>query len=86
MAGFYSAVDTLKNRILLEKYFLPGDLNHQIKAFVDHYNHQRYHESLNNVTPSDVYFGRAQAILNKRERIKRKTLETRRLQHRKFAA
>jgi len=77
---------TLKNRILLENYFLPGDLKHQIEAFVDHYNHQRYHESLNNVTPSDVYFGRAQAILNKRERIKHKTLETRRLQHRKFAA
>jgi transposase InsO family protein len=77
---------TLKNRILLENYFLPGDLEAQIEAFVDHYNHQRYHESLNNVTPSDVYFGRAQAILNKRERIKHKTLETRRLQHRKLAA
>ena len=77
---------TLKNRILLENYFLPGDLEAQIEAFVDHYNHQRYHESLNNVTPFDVYFGRAQAILNKRERIKRKTLETRRLHHRKFAA
>jgi len=57
---------TLKNRILLENYFFPADLNAQIEAFVDHYNHQRYHESLNNVTPSDVYFGRAQAILNKR--------------------
>ena len=77
---------TLKNRVLLEKYFLPGDLNLQIEAFVDHYNHQRFHERLNNVTPADVYFGRAQAILNKRERIKHKTLETRRLQHRKFAA
>ena len=77
---------TLKNRILLENYFLPGDLEAQIEAFVDHYNHQRYHESLKNVTPSDVYFGRAQAILNKRERIKRKTLEHRRLQHRKLAA
>jgi transposase InsO family protein len=77
---------TLKNRILLENYFYPADLNAQIEAFVDHYNHQRYHESLNNVTPSDVYFGRAQAILNKRESIKRKTLETRRLQHRKIAA
>ncbi len=77
---------TLKNRILLENYFLPGDLKHQIEAFVDHYNHHRYHESLNNVTPSDVYFGRAQAILNQRERIKRKTLEIRRLQHRKLAA
>ena len=77
---------TLKNRILLENYFLPGNLKHQIEAFVDHYNHHRYHESLNNVTPSDVYFGRAQAILNQRERIKRKTLEIRRLQHRKLAA
>jgi transposase InsO family protein len=77
---------TLKNRILLENYFLPGDLEAHIEAFVDHYNHQRYHESLNNVTPADVYFGRSQAILRQRERIKRKTLETRRLQHRKFAA
>jgi hypothetical protein len=49
---------TLKNRILLENYFLLGDLEAQIEAFIDHYNHQRYHESLNNVTPSDVYFGR----------------------------
>jgi putative transposase len=77
---------TLKNRILLENYFLPGDLEAHVEAFVDHYNHQRYHESLNNVTPSDVYFGRAQAILKKRERIKHKTLEMRRLQHRKHAA
>ena len=77
---------TLKNRILLEHYFLPGDLEAQIEAFVDHYNHQRYHESLNNVTPSDVYFGRDKAILKQRERIKRKTLETRRLHHRQRAA
>ena len=61
---------------------LPGDL----EAFVDHYNHQRYYESINNVTPSDVYFGRDRAILQQRERIKRKTLETRRLHHRQRAA
>jgi putative transposase len=77
---------TLKNRILLENYFFPADLKAQIEAFVDHYNHQRYHESINNLTPADVYFGRGQAILNKRERIKQKTIETRRLQHRKIAA
>ena len=77
---------TLKNRILLENYFLPGDLEAQIEAFVDHYNHQRYHESINNVTPADVYFGRDKAILQQRERIKRKTLETRRLHHRQHAA
>ena len=77
---------TLKNRILLENYFLPCDLEAQIEAFVDHYNHQRYHESLNNVTPSDVYFGRDKAILAQRERIKQKTLEQRRLHHRQHAA
>ncbi len=31
---------TLKNRILLENYYLPGDLKAQIEAFVDHYNNQ----------------------------------------------
>ena len=77
---------TLKNRILLENYFLPGDLEQRIEAFVEHYNHQRYHESLNNVTPADAYFGRAQAIIQQRERIKRQTIEYRRLQHRKIAA
>jgi putative transposase len=77
---------TLKNRILLENYFLPGDLTQQIVAFIDHYNHQRYHESLSNLTPADVYFGRGQSILNNRERIKRKTIEKRRLQHRKVTA
>ena len=77
---------TLKNRIPLENYFLPGDLERQIAAFVEHYNHRRYHESLNNVTPADAYFGRAEAIIQLRERIKRQTIEHRRLQHRKLAA
>ena len=53
---------TLKNRILLENHYLPGALEAAIGDFVDHYNH-RVHESLGNVTPADVYFGRAPAIL-----------------------
>jgi len=77
---------TLKNRILLENYFLPGDLERQIETFVEHYNHRRYHESLDNVTPADAYFGRADTIIKQRERIKRQTIEHRRLQHRKIAA
>jgi putative transposase len=36
---------TLKNRILLEHYYLPSDLERQVAAFVEHYNHARYHES-----------------------------------------
>ncbi len=70
---------TLKNRTLLENYFLPGDLESHIKAFVEHYNNQRYHESLDNVTPADAYFGRAETIIKRRERIKRKTIEHRHL-------
>jgi putative transposase len=77
---------TLKNRILLENYYLPGDLEAHIGRFVEHYNHQRYHESLKNLTPADVYFGRGQSILQMRERIKRKTIQNRRLQHQRNAA
>lgn len=77
---------TLKNRILLENYFLPGDLEAQIRAFIEHYNHCRYHESLGNLTPADVYFRRGQAILDRRAKIKKRTIETRRLNHRRNAA
>ena len=77
---------TLKNRILLENYFLPGDLEAHLERFVDHYNHRRYHQSLKNLTPADVYFGRGPTILLKRERIKRETITQRRLPHRLKAA
>jgi len=32
-------------------------------AFIDFYNHRRYHEGLENLTPADVYDGRREAIL-----------------------
>ncbi len=77
---------TLKNRVLLENYFLPGDLEHQIEAFVDHYNNQRYHESLGNLTPADVYFGRDKAIIERRRQTKEMTIQNRRLRHQREAA
>jgi putative transposase len=77
---------TLKNRILLENYYLPGELEARIGDFVAHYNHLRYHESLGNLTPADVYFGRGHTILIERERIKRQTIANRRLLHRRQAA
>src|SRR6186713_2757008 len=77
---------TLKNRILLENYYLPGDLKAEIEAFVANYNHLRYHESIDNLTPADVYFGRGPSILVERQRIKRQTIANRRLQHRLQAA
>jgi hypothetical protein len=51
-----------------------------------HYNHHRYHESLDNLAPADVYFGRGCKILMQRERIKRLTIQNRRLQHQMTAA
>jgi putative transposase len=77
---------TLKNRILLENYYLEGELEAAITAFVEHYNHRRYHESLGNLTPADVYFGRGAAILAEREKIKAQTIQIRRLIHQGQAA
>lgn len=77
---------TLKNRVLLENYYLPGDLEEQIGQFIKHYNNRRYHESLGNVTPADVYLGRATSIIKRREKIKKQTFEKRRLAHQRKAA
>jgi len=46
--------------------------------FADYYNTERYHETLNNLTTQDVYTGRGQTVLNRRRRIKLKTLAERR--------
>ena len=64
---------TLKNRVLLENYYLPGDLQNQFEAFIKHWNHERYHESLGNVTPAGAYIGRATAIIERRKQIKELT-------------
>jgi putative transposase len=76
---------SMKNQILLENYYLPGQLEQRLAQFVDYYNLRRYHESLDNLTPADVYFGRAQAILTRRENIKLKTIELRRRLHHQSA-
>ena len=52
-----------------------------IDIFVEYYNNHRYHEALNNVTPADVYYGRDQKILMRREKIKKKTMQLRRKQN-----
>ena len=72
---------SMKNQVLLENYYLPGELKLRIGEFVEYYNHQRYHESLNNLTPADVYYGRGQSVLDRREKIKLKTLAMRKQMH-----
>jgi len=69
----------MKNIIKPEHYYSPEELEIHIAEFVDYYNNRRYHESLNNVTPADVYFGRDQEVLARREIIKQCILLKRRL-------
>jgi putative transposase len=68
---------TMKNVVKLENYYMPQDLSDSIADFVNYYNNERYHESLNNLTPADVYFGRDKKILRERLKIKEKTLSER---------
>ena len=69
---------SMKNHILLNNYSLPGQLRIALQRFVDYYNHERYHESLNNLTPADVFYGRGPVIFEQREMIKRTILAIRR--------
>ena len=77
---------SMKGRILLENYYLPGDLACAVADFVEYYNHRRYHESPDNLTPANVYFGGGPRILQHREEIKRNTIEQRRQRHLQTAA
>ncbi|MBA7518083.1 hypothetical protein ES705_10149 [subsurface metagenome] len=55
-----------------------GKLEKEIRAWVNYYYNDRYHESMDNLTPADIYFGRAEQRLCERADIKRKTMEERR--------
>ncbi len=72
---------SMKNVIKLQNYYSPSELEQAIAAWVKYYNHQRFHESLKNVTPADVYFGRDQEIIEKRNQLKEQTLALRRQQY-----
>jgi hypothetical protein len=60
---------SMKNVIKLRNYYTPEELEQAIAEWVAYYNYERYHESLNNVTPADVYFGRRKEILQERNQI-----------------
>jgi putative transposase len=58
-------------------YDSPGSSSERIAHFVEYYNDRRLHESLQNVTPADVYTKRQAAILDRHARITRRTLARR---------
>ena len=69
---------SMKNVVKLQNYYSPGALELSLAEFVEYYNNQRYHEAIDNLTPADVYHGRSEEVLSKREQIKKLTLEKRR--------
>ena len=64
--------------IYLRAYNTVSEARAGLKRYISFYNTERYHESLNKLTPEDVYTGRGQTVLNQRQRIKQKTLAERR--------
>jgi hypothetical protein len=72
----------MKSIVTLDNYYSPEDLETEISSFVYHYNNERYHESLDNVTPADVYHGRSEEILSRRKHIKKRTMQQRRIYYR----
>lgn len=69
---------TMKNVVKLNHFYHPEELIEALEKFVDNYNNNRYHESLKNLTPADVYFGRSDQILEKRQQIKSQSIRKRR--------
>jgi hypothetical protein len=63
----------MRNLVKLEHYYFPWELEQAISKFAEHYNNHRYHESLNNVTPADVFDGRQRETLSARDMVKHKT-------------
>jgi putative transposase len=76
---------SMKNVVKLENYYYPWELEHAITQWVEHYNHERYHESLDNVTPADVYEGRRNEILDQRAIVKQRTLSQRKVHNLQLA-
>ena len=67
----------MKNVIKLNHYFCPSELEKAIEQWVEYYNERRFHESLDNLTPRDVYLGLSDQIKKIREVTKQKSIKNR---------
>ena len=77
----FDYIQSMKNIVKLHHYYSPSELENAINDWVVYYNNERYHESLSNVKPSDVYFGREEKILQKRRQTKLRTIQKRRQEY-----
>jgi putative transposase len=65
---------SLKSKVKLHVYSCPNELKKEVDNFINFYNQSRYHESLGNVTPDDVFYGRREKIIKEREEKRRLTI------------
>jgi transposase InsO family protein len=68
---------SMKEQIKLFVWQRPWELEKAIGEYINHYNSERYHEALGNVTPDDVYYGRREKIIEEMRKTKIKTLQER---------
>jgi len=68
---------SMKNVIKLDVYHSPAELEAALKQFVQYYNYDRYHEAIDNVTPAQKYYGKANKVLERRKKIKQETIKKR---------
>ena len=68
---------SMKNVIKLNHYFCPSELEKAIEQWGNYYNERRFHESLDNLTPRDVYLGQGEKIKKIRETIKQNSINQR---------
>lgn len=65
---------TMKNIVKLDNYYYSSEREAKVEEFVNYYNKERYHESIDNLTPEQMYNRERRNILIKRVKTKRKTL------------
>ena len=65
------------NAIKLNHYFCPSEQEKAIDGWVKYYNEKIFHESLDNLTPIDIYLGQWEKIKKIRDLIKKNSINKR---------
>ncbi|WP_081463346.1 integrase core domain-containing protein [Segatella oulorum] len=68
----------------LAYYFCPSELEKAIVQWVKYYNESRFHESLDHLTPRDVYLGQREKIKRIRGTIKQNSTNKRISEHKRM--
>jgi transposase InsO family protein len=68
---------TVKDHLTLIVHASPEAFDRALEAFLHWYRYEHYHEGIGNLHPADVYFGRADAILEQRKQLQEQTKKAR---------